>query len=72
MARYFAPLMVLALLTGCGLAETATHDRCPRRSRGAERQGCQETQAKIEKQLQAAQESARREQLKRESTAASD
>jgi hypothetical protein len=56
--RYLAPLAVLALLSGCGLAETASTTAAVAEAEAQNAKAAQEAQAKIEKQLQEAQDKA--------------
>jgi hypothetical protein len=56
--RYLAPLAVLALLSGCGLAETATTTAAVAEAEAQNAKAAKEMQTKIEKQLQEAQDKA--------------
>ena len=58
MTRYLAPIAVLALLSGCGLAETATTTAAIAEAEAQNAKAAKEAQAKIEKQLQEAQDKA--------------
>ena len=57
-ARYFAPLAVIALLAGCGMAETASTTAALAEAEAQNAKAAKETQAKIEKGLQDAQHAA--------------
>ncbi|MEJ0037067.1 MAG: hypothetical protein WDO68_13475 [Gammaproteobacteria bacterium] len=57
-ARYLAPLAALAVLTGCGMAETATTTAALAEAKAQELKSAKETQAKIEKKLEDAQAAA--------------
>ena len=54
-SRFLAPLAVLVLLSGCGMAETATTTAALAEAEAQNAKAAKETQAKIEKQLQDAQ-----------------
>jgi hypothetical protein len=56
--RYLAPLAVLALLSGCGLAETTTTAAAIAETEAQQAKAALETQAKIEQRLQEAQQMA--------------
>ena len=54
-SRFLAPLAVLVLLSGCGMAETATTTAALAEAEAQNAKAAKEQQAKIEKQLQEAQ-----------------
>ena len=54
--RYLVPMILAALLSGCGLAETATTTAALAEAEAQNAKAAKEMQAKIEKQLQAAQQ----------------
>jgi uncharacterized lipoprotein YajG len=57
-ARYLAPLAALALLAGCGMAETTATTAALAEAKAQELKAAKETQAKIEQKLQDAQATA--------------
>jgi ABC-type uncharacterized transport system auxiliary subunit len=61
--RYLVPMMLVALLSGCGLAETATTTTALAEAEAQNAKAAKEMQTKIEKQLQDAQK-AQNDQLK--------
>jgi hypothetical protein len=56
--RYLAPIALVALLSGCGLAETAGTAAAVAEAEAQNAKAAKDAQAKIEKQLQEAQEKA--------------
>jgi ABC-type enterochelin transport system substrate-binding protein len=58
MIRYIAPMVMLALLAGCGLGETAATTAALAEAKAQEVKSAKETQAKIEQKLQDAQAAA--------------
>jgi len=58
MIRYIAPLIALALLSGCGLGETAATTAALAEAKAQEVKAAKETQAKIERKLEDAQAAA--------------
>lgn len=56
--RYLAPLAALVLLSGCGLAETATTTAALAEAEAQNAKAAKQTQAKIEQKLQDAQDMA--------------
>ena len=54
-SRFLAPLVVVALLSGCGLAETATTTAALAEAEAQNAKAAKEQQAQIEKKLQDAQ-----------------
>ena len=57
-ARYLASLAALALLAGCGMAETTATTGALAEAQAQEAKAAKETQAKIEQKLQDAQAAA--------------
>ncbi len=57
-ARYLAAVAALALLAGCGMAETATTTAALAEAKAQEAKSAKETQAKIERKLEDAQAAA--------------
>jgi uncharacterized lipoprotein YajG len=57
-ARYLAPLAALALLAGCGMAETTATTAAMAEAKAQEVKAAKETQAKIEQKLEDAQAAA--------------
>jgi hypothetical protein len=57
-ARYVAPLAALALLTGCGMAETTATTAAMAEAKAQEAKAAKETQARIEQKLEDAQAAA--------------
>ena len=57
-ARYLAPLAALALLVGCGMAETTATTAAMAEAKAQEARSAKETQARIEQKLQDAQAAA--------------
>ena len=57
-ARYLAPLAAIALLAGCGMAETASTTAALAEAEAQNAKAAKETQARIEKGLQDAQNAA--------------
>ncbi len=55
MTRFLVPLALLALLTGCGLAETAATSATLAQSEAEQAKAAKQTQAKIEQRLEDAQ-----------------
>ena len=58
MIRYIAPLIALALLSGCGLGETTATTAALAEAKAQEVKAAKETQAKIERKLEDAQAAA--------------
>ena len=58
MTRWLIPLALLAFLTGCGLAETASTTAAIAESEAEQARAAKETQKKIEQRLDAAQQAA--------------
>ena len=58
MTRYAVSIALCAVLTGCGLAETASTTVAIAESEAQQAKAAKETQAKIEKQLQESQDMA--------------
>lgn len=52
--RYLAPVAALVLLTGCGMAETASTTAAVAEAEAQEAKAAKETQSKIEKKLEEA------------------
>ena len=57
-ARYLAPVAVLAVLAGCGMAETASTTAALAEAKAQEVKAAKETQARIEQKLEDAQAAA--------------
>ena len=57
-ARYLAPVAALAVLAGCGMAETAATNAAMAEAKAQEAKAAKETQAKIEGKLEDAQAAA--------------
>jgi ABC-type uncharacterized transport system auxiliary subunit len=57
-ARYLAPVAAIALLAGCGMAETASTTAALAQAEAQNAKAAKETQARIEKGLQDAQSAA--------------
>ena len=57
-ARYLAPVAALALLAGCGMAETTATTAALAEAKAQELKAAKETQAKIEQKLEDAQAAA--------------
>jgi hypothetical protein len=68
-ARYLAPVAALALLAGCGLAETSATTAAIAEAQAQEIKAAKETQAKIEHQLQDAQAAAAQQRAEAEKLA---
>jgi hypothetical protein len=58
MIRYVAPLAVIALLSGCGLGETAATTAAIAEAKAQEARAAKEAQAKIEQGMEDAQAAA--------------
>jgi hypothetical protein len=58
LARYLAPVAALAVLAGCGMAETTATTAALAEAKAQEAKAAKETQARIEHQLQDAQAAA--------------
>jgi hypothetical protein len=58
MTRLVAPLALLALLSGCGLGETAATTAALAEAKAQEAKAAKETQARIEQKLEDAQAAA--------------
>ncbi|MEP7244415.1 MAG: hypothetical protein ABI885_12150 [Gammaproteobacteria bacterium] len=58
MNRFLAPLALAALLSGCGLAETASTTATLAEAEAQNARAAKETQAKIEQRLDEAQQAA--------------
>jgi len=56
--RYLAPLATVALLAGCGMAETAATAGAMAEAKAQEAKSAKETEARIEQKLQEAQDAA--------------
>jgi hypothetical protein len=56
--RYLAPAVAVALLAGCGLAETSATTAALAEAKAQEAKAAKETQAKIEQRLEDAQAAA--------------
>jgi hypothetical protein len=56
MTRFFVPLALLALLSGCGLAETASTTATIAESEAQQAKAAKQMQTKIEQRLQDAQQ----------------
>ncbi len=57
-ARYLAPVAAIAVLAGCGMAETTATTAALAEAKAQEVKAAKETQAKIEQKLQDAQNAA--------------
>lgn len=65
-ARYLAPVAALALLTGCGMAETTATTASLAEAKAQEAKAAKETQARIEQKLEDAQAAAAQQRAEAE------